>query len=362
MLYLIIGIAVVLVVGVLFAAYRVTTLVRVAKQEDRDGEVPKNNSFNAALMIVFMVVGIAAFFYFSAREYDTYNLPIASEHGVVVENLFWITMAVTVFVFVMTQIFLFGFGWKYRYKKERKAYYYAHNNKLEFIWTIIPALVLAALIISGLKEWSVITGPAPENAEVVEVMGYQYAWGYRYPGKDGQLGKYDFRKIDAINQAGIDFEDQYAHDDFIPTQLVLPKGKPVLLKIRGRDVIHSVYNPHMRVQMNAVPGMPTQFWFTPSVSTAEMREKTGNPEFNYELVCNKICGKGHYSMKGIITVLDQKEYDEWYAENQENSWLKRNPTYLAKVPKPLREAARIAAGIENNEEKQNVSAILSSSK
>ncbi len=365
MLNLIIIVAVVLVIAVVFTAFRVTTLVDVVKKkklEEDELDVPKNNSWQGVLLMVFLVAGIFAFFYYSIREYETYNLPIASEHAVITEKLFWTTMAVTVFVFILTQIFLFGFGWKYRYKKENKATYYPHNNTLELVWTIVPAIVLAWLIISGLKQWNVITGPAPENSEVVEVVGYQYAWGFRYPGKDKALGDYDFRKIDAINALGIDLSDQNGHDDFLATQLVIPKGKPVHLQIRGRDVIHSVYNPHFRIQMNAVPGMPTRFWFTPSVSTAEMREKTGNPDFNYELVCNKICGKGHYSMKGIITVLEQDEYDEWYKENQANTFLKQNPTYISQVPDNLKEAAKIAAGIENISKQQKVTTALSSSK
>jgi cytochrome c oxidase subunit 2 len=362
MLNLIIVIAVVLIIAVIFTAYRVTTLVDVVKKDKKNSHVPPGNNFQGLLMILFLVFGIAGFFYFSMTEYDNYNLPIASEHAVITENLFWITMAITVFVFIVTQIFLFGFGWKYRYKETNTAHYYPHNNKLEMIWTIVPAVVLAWLIISGLKQWNVVTGPAPENAELIEVMGYQYAWAFRYPGKDGALGDYDFRKIDAINSMGIDLEDQSGHDDFMPTQLVLPKDKPVLLKIRGRDVIHSVYNPHFRMQMNAVPGMPTQFWFTPTVSTAEMREITGNPDFNYELVCNKICGKSHYGMKGIITVLDQDEYDTWYKESQENTFLKQNPDYLSQVPEDLKEAAKIAAGIENIEKEQKVTTAASSSK
>ena len=359
MLNLIIVVAVVLILAVVLIAYRVSTLVDVVKKKD-ESHVPSGNNFQGILMIIFLVAGIIGFFYFSMKEYDTYNLPIASEHAVITENLFWITMAVTVFVFIVTQIFLFGFGYKYRYKKTNKAHFYPHNNKLELIWTIVPAIVLAWLIISGLKQWNVVTGPAPENSEVIEVMGYQYAWAFRYPGKDGELGDHDFRKIDAINSMGIDLEDQNGHDDFMPTQLVLPKGKPVHLKIRGRDVIHSVYNPHFRIQMNAVPGMPTRFWFTPSVSTAEMREMTGNPDFNYELVCNKICGKSHYGMKGIIVVLEQDEYDSWYKENQENTFLKQNPTYLSQVPEELKEAAKIASGIENIENEQKVTTATSS--
>ncbi|MFK7953039.1 MAG: cytochrome c oxidase subunit II [Ekhidna sp.] len=362
MLNLIIAVAVVLIIAVLVVAYRATALVDVVKKEGK-GVIASWNSAQGVLLILFTVVGFIGFFYFSISEYDNYNLPITSEHGIIVEDLFWITMYITVAVFVVTHLFLVWFAWKYRHKKQQRAKYYPHNNKLEMIWTIVPAIVLAGLIISGLKQWNKITGPAPENAETIEVMGYQFAWAYRYPGKDGELGKSDFRKIDAINSMGVDLEDQRSHDDFIPTQLVLPKDKAVLLKIRGRDVIHSVYNPHFRMQMNAVPGMPTQFWFVPTVSTAEMREKTGNPDFNYELVCNKICGKSHYGMKGIITVLEQDEYDAWYKEQQENSWLKQNPTYLSQVPQDLKEAAMIASGIENNSgEQKNISTAVGSSK
>lgn len=360
MLNLILLVAIILIITILVVVFRVTSLVDVVKK--KKSTIPSGNTAQGIFFIAFLVLGVAGFFYYSSTEYDNYNLPITSEHGVITERLFWITMAITVFVFIVTQIFLFGFSFKYRYKEGNKAHYYPHNNKLEMIWTIVPAIVLAWLIISGLKEWSKITGPAPEGAEVVEVMGYQFAWAFRYPGKDGSLGDVDFRKIDAVNQMGLDLSDRKGHDDFMPTQLVIPKGKPVLLKIRGRDVIHSVYNPHFRMQMNAVPGMPTQFWFVPTVSTAEMRERTGNDEFNYELVCNKICGKSHFGMKGIITVLEADEYDAWYKEQQENSWLKQNPDYLADVPEELKEAAIIAAGIEIVEEEEVNSAAIGSSK
>lgn len=362
MLNLIIVVAVILVLAVLVTVFRVTNLVDVVKPKKDDGDalVPSGNTAQGVLLVLFLIAGIIGFFYYSKTEFNTYNLPVTSEHGHITERLFWITMAITVFVFVVTQIFLFGFSFKYRYKKNNKAHYYPHNNKLEMIWTFVPAVVLAWLIISGLKEWTKITGPAPEDAEVMEVMGYQFAWAFRYPGKDGNLGDTDFRKIDAINQMGLDLSDRRGHDDFMPTQLVIPKGKPVLLKIRGRDVIHSVYNPHFRMQMNAVPGLPTQLWFVPTVSTAEMREQTGNPDFNYELVCNKICGKSHFGMKGIITVLEPDEYESWYKEQQENTWLKQNPDYLAQVPNELKEAAIIASGIEIIEEEVNSSAVGSS--
>ncbi len=354
MLNIIIIISIILILILALTTHRITTLTDIVKRDKNKSHVPKGNNLQGVLFFVFMVLGFIGFFVFSIWDFDTYNLPIASEHGVITEKIFWITMAITISAFVITHIFLFGFSFKYRYKKDYKAKYYPHNNQLEIIWTLVPAIVLSWLIISGLKQWNIITGPAPENAEVIEVMGYQYAWAFRYPGKDRKLGTYDFRKIDAINSMGINLEDQTGHDDFIPTQLVIPKNKPVLLKIRGRDVIHSVFNPHFRMQMNAVPGMITQFWFTPTVSTAEMRKITGKDYFNYELVCNKICGKNHYGMKGIIVVLEQEEYDEWYKKNQENTFLKLNPSYINQVPEELQEAAKIVSGIENIDNKQKM--------
>jgi len=270
-------------------------------------------------------------------------------------------MWITGFVFILTQILLFGFAYKYQHNKDRKADFYPHNNTLEIIWTAVPAVVLAVLVLSGWKAWSDITDKAPDDAEVIEVMGYQYAWAVRYGGSDKKLGDYDYKKIDATNQLGIDFSDKASFDDFIPRELHVPKGKPVLLNIRARDVIHSVYAPHFRLQMNAVPGMPTRFWFVPTKTTAEMRKETGNEDFDYELVCNKICGKGHFAMRYVIVVDEPEEYAKWYASQE--PWLKQNADYLSSVPENLQEVARIAAGLENNTEKQQVGGlVLSSSK
>jgi cytochrome c oxidase subunit 2 len=316
MLNLIIVVSIILIIAILLAVFRVATLVGVIKGDTKK-QVPSSNKLQAGLLMAFLIFGIIGFFYYSFGGLDeSYVQPIASEHGEVTDNLFWITMGITCTVFIVTQIFLFGFSFKYQHSENRRATFYPHNNTLEVIWTIVPAIVLALLILSGWKAWVDITGKAPDNAEVVEIMGYQYAWAVRYPGSDKQLGDYDYRKIDAVNQLGIDFEDKNAFDDFIPREIHIPKGEPVLFKIRARDVIHSVYAPHFRLQMNAVPGMPTRFWFVPTKSTAEMRIETGNPDFNYELVCNKICGKGHFAMKYIIVVDEPEEYKEWYASQE----------------------------------------------
>jgi cytochrome c oxidase subunit II len=344
-------IGLILVAVILITLFRVSTLVDVLKGSSKK-RVSKSNSINAAIGMVFLIGGLVLFIVYSYTEFDRYHLPLASEHGATTDSLFWWTMAITCFVFVLTQILLFWFGWKYRYKEENSALYYPHNNKLEVIWTIVPAIVLTGLIFSGWRAWVNITDKAPDEAEVVEVMGYQFAWSVRYPGKDKQLGDYDFRLIDAENSMGMDFKDKASFDDFIPREIHVPKGKPVKFNIRAKDVIHSVYVPYFRLQMNAVPGMPTTFWFTPTKSTADMREETGNPDFNYELVCNKICGKGHFAMRYLIVVDEPADYYKWF--NEQQSWLAKNPSYLSSVPQHLREVAIISSGMENNPDIQGV--------
>lgn len=325
---IVIWVSAILVIAILIAIFRAHTLIQVAKNKDKEeGDLGKSNNVNASLFMLLLVLGFGAMFWYSYTEFDRYTVPIASEHGEATYFMFWITMAISIFVVVITHIFLFYFAYKYKHKDTNVAHYYPHNNTLELIWTIVPAVVLTILIFSGLRTWQDITGPAPEGAEVIEVVGYQYAWACRYPGKDKALGKFNYQMIDDDNRLGIDFSDPNAKDDFLPREIHVPKGKPVLFKIRARDVIHSVYAPHFRLQMNAVPGMPTKFWFTPTKSTEDMRKETNNADFQYELVCNKICGKGHFAMRYIIVVDEPKEYEEWYAAQE--SWLSKNPDYLA---------------------------------
>lgn len=340
MLNIIILVSVLLIVAILFTIFRVHTLVQVVKGEKGvDKGVGVSNKVNGALFIVFLVVGLVTFFGYSYTQFDRYTVPVASEHGEITFKLFWITMGVTCFVFIVTHIVLFWFAFRYQHKEGNSAYFYSHNNTLEVVWTAIPALVLTGLVLSGLFAWNDITSKSPDNAEVVEIFGYQFAWAARYPGADGKLGPNNFKLIDDDNKLGVDFSNQFAKDDFIPREIHIPKGKPVLFKIRARDVIHSVYVPHFRLQMNAVPGLPTQFWFVPTKSTADMAEETGNPDFQYELVCNKICGRAHFGMKAIIIVDEPEDYAKWKSEQK--SWLSKNPEYLAKLKltAPVKQAA-----------------------
>ncbi len=340
---IVLGLGLFLVVVILIAIFRVSTLLGIAKKEGQQ-KVGSANGINALLLVVFLIGSLTLLFWYSITHFDSYDLPLASEHGAVTDRLFWITTAVTGVVFLITQVLLFTFPFKYQYKETNQVLYFPDNNKLELIWTLVPAVVLSLLVFSGWRAWVDIMDKAPDDSEQIEVMGYQFAWAVRYGGTDKELGDSDFRLIDLDNRMGVDFSDRNAHDDFLATEIHVPKGKNVQFKIRATDVIHSVYAPHFRLQMNAVPGMPTSFWFVPTKTTAEMRNELGNENFNYELVCNKICGRGHFAMRYLIVVDEPEDYDKWYKEQQ--SWLKLNPDYMSKVQEELREVAAISGGID----------------
>lgn len=333
-----IGVGVLLLLSIIWMVYRIQTLVSVVKGSDKK-LASGSNRINAILFVVFLVGTGILMFWYSIKEFDNYQLPIASEHGVVTDRLFWVTMAITGIVFILTHILLFIFPYKYQYSETRKASFYPDNNKLEIIWTIVPAIVLALLVVSGWMAWSDITAPAPEKAHVIEIMGSQFNWDIRYPGKDQVLGDYDYRLITATNAQGIDFTDKNAIDDFSSPVVVIPKGEPVLFKIRARDVLHSVFAPHMRLKMDAVPGMPTRFWFVPTKTTAEMRAELNDPEFEYEIACTEICGRGHFSMRRVIEVVEPEAYQKWYSEQQ--SFIQQNPALATDLPAEAKALAEI---------------------
>jgi cytochrome c oxidase subunit 2 len=164
--------------------------------------------------------------------------------------------------------------------------------------------------------WNRITSIAPKDAIEIEIMAEQFNWRIRYPGRDKKMGRYRFSLISEDNAIGIDPRDPAASDDFAPKQLHLPKGKPVIFKIRSRDVIHSVYLPHFRLKMDAVPGMPTSFHFIPKYTTQEMRDKSENPNFNYELACAELCGRAHFTMLFIVVVDEQEDFEKWYNQQK----------------------------------------------
>jgi cytochrome c oxidase subunit 2 len=287
----------------------------------------QSNKINAFLLLAFLVLGLIGVYYCNEMFKGRILGEPASDHGVLVDQMLYVTLAVTFVVFVITQIALFWFAYKYQESDNRKAFYYPHNNTLELIWTVIPAIVLSVLVGFGIFYWFKITGPAPKDAMVVEVVGKQYGWEFRYPGADGILGKKYFKKVDAANNnpVGQLWEDPANHDDvYVEQEMHLVVGKPVQLVIGAKDVIHDVGLVHFRLKMDAVPGTPTTMWFTPKFTTKEMKQKTGNPDFVYEISCDQLCGKGHWSMRGTIVVETQEEFDAWVAS--------KKPQYLVANP------------------------------
>ena len=298
---------------VVFQIAKASEYVSVLKGEEQT--FLQNNRINAFMFISFLVLGLIGAWWCNELFYDKTLLaqPAASDHGEKIDKMLWLTIIVTGVVFLLTQILLFWFAFKYQYTEKRKAYYFAHSNKLELIWTVVPAIFLTVLVGMGLFYWFKITGDAPKEAQVVEITGKQFNWMVRYPGKDGVLGRKNYRLTDASagNALGVDWEDGSSHDDIEHTEMHLVVGKPVQLVINAQDVIHDVGLPHFRMKMDAVPGIPTTMWFTPKYTTAQMKEITGNKNFAYEIACDQMCGSGHYSMKGVVIVETQEEYDKW---------------------------------------------------
>jgi cytochrome c oxidase subunit 2 len=210
---------------------------------------------------------------------------------------------------------LFFFAYKYRGKTNNTAYFFSHNNKLEIIWTVIPTIVLTVLIIYGLRTWDRVMNVDTTEAKIIEVYGKQFQWAARYSGEDNTLGKSNFQLTSPTNALGIDINDEQALDDKITREVHLVVDEPVLLKFRSQDIIHSAFLPHFRVQMNCVPGLITQFAFTPTKTTAEMKEQEGE-DFEYVMLCNKICGSAHYNMQMRFVVETREEYDKWIASQK----------------------------------------------
>ncbi len=340
----IIGLGTVLVLAIGYMIFRIGNLVDLVKPKKEEEFSISWNNINAYLMMAFMIAGLGGFFWYSFTYFKDYTLPVASIHGELTDSLFWITMWVTVIAFAIIFAVMFWFTFAYRYEKGRKAAYFADNHQLEILWTVVPAIVLALLIFKGLRVWNDITSPASKEAVVVEMVGQQWLWMARYPGvKDKTLGHHNYKLIDASNEFGLDLTDKNSFDDFKSLELHIPVNKEILMKIRAKDVLHSVFLPHFRVKMDAVPGVQTHFKFTANKTTAQMREELNNPTFNYEMACTEVCGKGHFSMKFPVVVDTEEDYIKWMAS--QDSWLKQNPEYLKYVPAELKEVAMIKAGI-----------------
>ena len=454
---------------------QLTSLIRNKREEDISAA---DTRLNGGLFVAFMVAFYASFIWLIIR-YGDYNPPAASAHGDTYDTLMNFNMYIIMAVFFLVNTALFMFANKYRQDPNRKAKFYAHDNRLELIWTVIPSIVLAVIIIYGLRTWNEMTGEASEDALRVEVYSKQFDWTVRYPGADGEFGLGNYNLITPTNPLGIvtadgvsgaleEIESQIAalefelshergtllaqideveaelhaspdhghghgdhghddhaghgdqgHDDhgdhhgmsaermamlearlhelehmlegpdvvvlsnaaaeakagkvhrlkrhrqrimevkpfdyeggvaaweagaddkIMKGEFHLPVGREVEFVFRSRDVIHSAYMPHFRAQMNTVPGVPTRFKMTPTITTDSMRTVVNDPDFDYVLLCNKVCGAAHFNMQMKLVVESEESY---------NAWLESQEEFLADKEVATESDARAeAANIENNE-------------
>lgn len=335
----------------------------------------RDNRLNAKLWLGFMFFLFIGFIWMMLRFGWTGRGTAATVHGKETDWLLNLNFVIIIAVFFLTNALLFWFSYKYVKKPGVPAFFYPHNNKLEMVWTVIPAIVLAVIIILGLRSWNEVTEAAKPEAIRVELFSYQYDWRARYAGADNTLGRYDYKLTDesknplalmttetidtailnmtsgttgiealeaklnnpklvmsaeAREEMELSLErkeqlirllhqmkarhdkklDKAAMDDFITDTLYLMKDQAYEFTFRSKDVIHSAYFPHFRAQMNTVPGAITRFKFTPDMTTAEMRIEKNDENFNFILMCNKICGGSHYKMNMTVVVLEKEAYEK----------------------------------------------------
>ena len=462
---------------------QLTSLIRNKKEEDISDA---DTRLNGGLFIAFMVAFYASFILLIIR-YGDYNPPAASAHGESYDTLMNFNMYIIMAVFFLVNSVLFIFANKYRFDKARKARFFAHDNRLELIWTVIPSIVLAVIIIYGLRTWNEMTGDVSDDALRVEVYSKQFDWTARYPGADGEFGLANYNLITPTNPLGIvtqdgvsealaeiegqiaSLESELAHergrllaekasieeqlhaddhhglghghdhdhaeghgddhdhdhdhaeghgddhdhhgispefkanlearlhevehmlasdqvvvlsnaaaeakedklhrlkrhrqrieevkpfdydggiaaweagadDKIMKGEFHLPVGREVEFVFRSRDVIHSAYMPHFRAQMNTVPGVPTRFKMTPTITTDSMRTILDDPDFNYVLLCNKVCGAAHFNMQMAVVVESEEEY---------NAWLESQEEFIAEKPNTVDPNARAEAPVIETEE------------
>ena len=422
--------------------YQLSISLRGKREEDIS---EADNRLNGGAWLAFMAVFYASFIWLLVR-YGSYGTPPASEHGLAVDQLMNFNMAIIFVVFFIVNTFLFWFAAKYYHRADRKARFFAHDNRLELVWTVIPSIVLAVIIAYGLKTWNEMTGEASEDALRVELYSKQFDWTARYPGNDGEFGLANYNLITPMNALGIvtadgieealeeievkiakleqeiayekghllaeraELEEQLAGDDhhghagheghddhadpddhghdhgalkavleariheidgmlasdkviiltdaayeakedklyrlqrhrqriqeirefnfdgelsaweagmddqIVKGEFHLPVGREVEFVFRSRDVIHSAYMPAFRAQMNTVPGVPTRFKMTPTITTDSMRTVLNDPDFDYVLLCNKVCGAAHFNMQMKVVVETEEQYEAWLSEQSE---------------------------------------------
>ena len=262
-----------------------------------------------AVALVLLVLGTVLFHFLSPWWFT----PIAS-NWTMMDDTVNITFVVTGIVFVAINLFMAYVLFRYRHRVGQRADYRPENKRLEWWLTIVTSVGIAAMLAPGLFVWAKFV-TVPKEATVVEALGQQWTWSYRFPGKDGVLGTTDAKLITADNPFGIDPKDPKGADDILISspELHLPINKPVRVLLRSTDVNHQFAVPQFRVKMDLVPGMITYFWLTPT--------RTGR----FDVLCEQLCGMAHFAMRGRVVVDEQSAFQ---------TWLSTRPTYAETAARP----------------------------
>mgnify|MGYP002629150701 CR=1 FL=1 len=243
--------------------------------------------FWGLLFLAVPVLGVATFAV--APSINVWLPKDVSAHGYQIDSLFYFILGLTGIVFIATEVLLFWFIWKYDAARgDHKAVYIHGSQTFELVWTIIPAATLLFLAIYQMNAWANVKMRRPDIPPTVEVVGRQFEWRLRYPGRDGMLGTAD--------------------DIHLVNDLHLPVDEEVLVQLKSMDVLHSFFLPNLRIKQDAVPGMKIPVWFQATETGA------------FDIVCAELCGWGHYKMKGRVTFVSRPEFDRWlerkYAEQE----------------------------------------------
>jgi cytochrome c oxidase subunit II len=269
-----------------------------------DGTGPgRVTTSGVAFAFLILVLIVASLYLFIAQPY--WFPPVASVHGSSVDSLFFAVLVVTGIAFVLVQGALGYFVARYGGNGTERAGYWHDNPKAEAVLLIITAVILTVLVFMGQRVWaSIYFSDAPADAIVIEATGEQFAWNFRYPGPDGAFGRTDNKLITQTNSIGLDRNDPAGKDDVVSiNDMHFPTGRAVKVRLRSKDVIHSLFLPNIRFKQDAVPGMTIELWFEPNLPGT------------YEIACAELCGLGHYRMKGALTIDDsQGSFDTWLAE------------------------------------------------
>jgi len=251
-----------------------------------------------AIVIVLLTIGSVIFHFVSPWQ----QTPIASNWGII-DDALTVTLWVCGAVFVALNLFLAYSIYKFRHREGSKAEYEPENDRLERRLTFWTAIGIIIMLAPGLRAWNeYIT--VPDDAMIVEAVGQQWQWSFRFPGNDGVLGGVATEHINADNPFGIDPGDPWGQDDILVEggELHLPIDQPVKILLRSNDVLHNFYVPQFRAKMDLVPGTITYLWLTPT--------RTGT----FEILCAEYCGVSHHLMRGYVVVDEQTAYEEWLSE------------------------------------------------